>query len=159
MSWSSFFHNTGVGHIRTEALQQRIRRHADEELHARCLQPINKPSNFNHLSPSFQMRGTLLIAICEEGHAEHPISSQHVPFSAHVSGETVRLHTTQQLRPYSTPLIRKTVFLQSRTWFIWYRVFYYTIRKHIFDSQFELARKRMLPNVHCKFRTAQFAIG
>jgi len=40
-----------------EALQQR-NRHAGEELHASRLQPINKLSNFNHLSPSFQMRGT-----------------------------------------------------------------------------------------------------
>ncbi len=55
-------------HIRAEALQQRIR-HAGEELHARRLQPINKPSNFNHLSPSFQMRGTSHITICEEIHA------------------------------------------------------------------------------------------
>ena len=68
MSWSSFFHNTGVGHIRAEALQQRIR-HADEELHANNFQPVNKLSNFNHLSPSFHMRGTSHIAICEEIHA------------------------------------------------------------------------------------------
>ena len=34
----------GVGHIRAEALQQRIR-HAGEELHARCFQPINELFN------------------------------------------------------------------------------------------------------------------
>ena len=65
--WSSLFHKTGVRHIRTEALQQRIR-HTGEELHARRLQPINKPFNFNHLSPSFQMRGTSHITICAALH-------------------------------------------------------------------------------------------
>ena len=40
-------HPTCIRHIRTETLQQRIR-HAGEELHTRRLQPINKPSAFNH---------------------------------------------------------------------------------------------------------------
>ena len=38
----------GVGHIRAEALQQRIR-HAGEELHARSLQLINKLFNIAKL--------------------------------------------------------------------------------------------------------------
>ena len=81
MSWSSFFHNTGVGHMHAEALQQRIRRHAGEELHARRLQPINKPSNFNHLSPSFHMRGTSHITICAALHARHLQSTTNKPVS------------------------------------------------------------------------------
>ena len=51
-----------VRHIRAEALQQRIRR-AGEKANARRLQPVNKPSSFNHLSPSFHIREAYLFTI------------------------------------------------------------------------------------------------
>ena len=51
-----------VRHIRAEALQQRIR-HAGEKANARRLQPVNKPSSFNHLSPSFHIREAYLFTI------------------------------------------------------------------------------------------------
>jgi len=49
-------------HIRAEALQQRIRR-AGEKANARRLQLVNKPSSFNHLSPSFHIREAYLFTI------------------------------------------------------------------------------------------------
>ena len=51
-----------------------------EELHANNLQLINKPSNFNHLSPSFQMRGTSHITTCAALHARR-LQLNNKPFN------------------------------------------------------------------------------
>ena len=56
-------HPARICHIRTKALQLRIR-YAGEELHARRLQSANKLSRFNHLPPSFPARHDTYCNMC-----------------------------------------------------------------------------------------------
>ena len=49
--------------VRTVASAWKSHQHAGEELHARRLQPVNKPFSFNHLSPSFHIREAYLFTI------------------------------------------------------------------------------------------------